>query len=92
MGELLYITGNFLLSGAIRTMLTGAGLTLTTAAVSVTVIQNLIADVSAQIDGLPALAVALIDLSSCDVALSLIFGALIARTAISAAKLHLGVL
>lgn len=92
MGELIYMTGTYLLSGAIKRMLTGAGLALTTASVSITIIQSLIADVSDTLSGLPELAVALLDLSGCDVALSMILGAIVARTAIAAASIRLGVL
>lgn len=92
MGDLLYITGNFLLKGAIRQMLTGAGLALTTAAVSLALINQLIQRVQAELSGLPSLAIALINLSQVDAALSLMLGAVVARATINAARLQLGIL
>lgn len=89
MGDLFYVTCNYLLSGAIRQMLTGAGLALATAGVSVTFINSMIARVSATLSGLPELAISLLDLSGCDVALSLMLGAVVARVAINSAKVHL---
>lgn len=92
MGDLLYITGNFLLKGAIRTMLTGAGLALTTAGVSLVLINELIQRVQSELSGLPALAIALLNLSQVDAALSLMLGAVLARATVNAAKLQLGLL
>lgn len=81
-----------MLKGAIRQMLTGAGLALTTAAVSLALINQLIQRVQAELSGLPSLAIALINLSQVDAALSLMLGAVVARATINAARLQLGIL
>lgn len=89
MGELLLQTGNYLLSNAIRRMLTGAGLTLATTGVSVAVLKSLIDDVREELNNMPDLALALIDLSGTDVALSLMLSAMLARQTILSAQLYL---
>lgn len=89
MGELILQTGNFLLAGAIRRMLTGAGLTLATASVTNTVLNSLIDDLKEEISQMPELALALINLSGVDVAISLMLSAVLTRNAISSAQLFL---
>lgn len=89
MGELLLQTGNYLLSSAIRRMLTGAGLTLATTGVSVAILQSLINDLREELNNMPDLALALIDLSGTDVALSLMLSAMLARQTILSAQLYL---
>lgn len=89
MGELILQTGNFLLAGAIRRMLTGAGLTLATASVTNTVLNSLIDDLKEEMGKMPELALALIDLSGVDVAMSLMLSAVLTRNAISSAQLYL---
>lgn len=89
MGELMLQTGNYLLSGAIRTMLTGAGLTLATASISTVILKKLIDDLREEISGMPDLALALIDLAGIDVAISLMLSAVLTRNAITSAKVFL---
>lgn len=89
MGELLFRTGDLLLSTAIRRMLTGAGLTLTTASVSVAVIERLIGQIEAELSSLPDLAIALINLSATDTAISLVLSAMLSRTVVNNAHLYL---
>lgn len=89
MGELILQTGNFLLAGAIRRMLTGAGLTLATASVTNTILNSLIDDLKEEMGKMPELALALIDLSGVDVAMSLMLSAVLTRNAISSAQLYL---
>lgn len=89
MGELLLQTGHYLMSSAIRRMLTGAGLTLTSTAVSATILQSLIDDFREQLNNMPDLALALIDLSGTDIALSLMMSAILTRHALTSAQLYL---
>lgn len=89
MGELILQTGNFLLAGAIRRMLTGAGLTLATAGVTNTILNSLISDLREEMGNMPELALALIDLSGVDVAISLMLSAVLTRNAISSAQIFL---
>lgn len=89
MGELLLQTGNYLLATAIRRTLTGAGLTLATAGVSVTIIKSMIDDIRSQLNSMPDLALALIDLSGVDVAVSLMLSAVLTRHTIASAQLYL---
>lgn len=89
MGELLLQTGHYLMASAIRRMLTGAGLTLVTASVSASVLNSLIDDFRQQLNNMPDLALALIDLSGTDIALSLMLSAILTRHALTATQLYL---
>lgn len=89
MGELLLQTGHYLMASAIRRMLTGAGLTLVTASISASVLNSLIDDFRQQLNNMPDLALALIDLSGTDVALSLMLSAILTRHALTATQVYL---
>lgn len=89
MGELLFKTGNYLLAGAINRMLTGAGLTLAVSGISLTAVNKLIANMDSTLEGLPALGLAMINLSGIDVAISLSASAVVARISIQNAQLFL---
>lgn len=89
MGNLLYQVGDYLLGSAIHRMLTGAGLTLGTAAVSLSVVQNLIDYTKANLSGISDFGLAMIDLSGTDVALSLTVSAILTRMTIERGALFL---
>lgn len=89
MGELLFRTGDLLLSTAIRRMLTGAGLTLASAGVSVAVVESLIERIESELSSLPHLAIALMNLSATDTAVSLVLSAMLSRTVVNNAHLYL---
>lgn len=82
MGELLFNVGDYLLGSAFNRVLTGAGLTLGTASVSVVVIQDLIDHTRQNLSGISDFGMAFIDLSGLDVALSLSISAILTRLAI----------
>lgn len=89
MGELLYDVGDYLLGTALHRVLTGAGLTLGTASVSVVVIQDLIDRTRQHLNGVSDFGLAIIDLSGTDVALSLSISAILTRLAIERAMVFL---
>lgn len=89
MGELMYRTGDLLLSTAIRRMLTGAGLTLVGGGVSIAVLDGLIARLEFELSSVPQLALALMDLSATDVAISYILSAIVSRNIMNRAMVHL---
>lgn len=70
-------------------MLTGAGLTLATASVSVTALNGLIGDLQRELQGLSALGLAIIDLSGTDTAISLVVSSIVSRIAIQNAQIFL---
>lgn len=89
MGELLYKVGDYLLGSALHRILTGAGLTLGTSAVSVVVLDNLIQKTRQHLNGISDLGMAMIDLSGTDTAISLIISAIMTRMAIDKATIFL---
>lgn len=91
MGELLYKVGDYLLGTALHRVLTGAGLTLGTASISHSVIQNLIDNTRRHLDGISDFGSAIIDLSGTDVAISLTISAILTRLTIEKAMVFVRV-
>ncbi len=89
MGNLLYKVGDYLLGSALHRILTGAGLTLGTASISLVVVQDLITYTRANLGGVSDFGAAMIDLSGTDVALSLTVSAIITRMTIERGALFL---
>lgn len=89
MGNLLYQVGDYLLGSALHRILTGAGLTLGTASVSLVVVQDLIDYTRSNLSGISDFGAAMIDLSGTDVALSLTVSAILTRMTIERGALFL---
>lgn len=91
MGELLYKVGDYLLGSALHRVLTGAGLTLGTASISHSVVQNLIDNTRRHLSGVSDFGAAIIDLSGTDVAISLTISAILTRLTIEKAMVFVRV-
>lgn len=89
MGELMYKVGDYLLGSSLHRILTGAGLTLGTASVSLVVVQDLIDYTRSNLSGISDFGAAMIDLSGTDVALSLTVSAILTRMTIERGALFL---
>jgi hypothetical protein len=85
MGKLLYLVGTFLLSGAIRQMLVGAGIGLVTSQFILTITNQYISKSFNSFSGV-GVAMGMMGLSGLDVALSIIIGAVVARATINSLK------
>lgn len=79
----------WLLKGSVKSALTGAGLGLGSAAISLTVIQNYIANVVALGNSMSADVLGLLALSGAHISLSGIIGTIVYRITVSSGKLTL---
>ncbi|MEN8392533.1 DUF2523 family protein [Acinetobacter indicus] len=75
--------------GSVKTALTGAGLGLASATISLTYMQQYLNELMAVGNSLMGDSLALLALSGGDLAFSMIIGALVTRTTISASKISL---
>lgn len=89
MGELLYNIGQLLTAGFIKRALAGAGLGLTTYLVISTLLNKLISRAVTQFNSMDDAVFALLGIANVDVALSIVLSALMVRTAIVSAQVHL---
>lgn len=89
MWKMLAQFSEWLMKGSVRSALTGAGLGLGSAVVSLTVIHTYIDRLVSQGNSMSADALALLALSGVHVALSAILGAIVYRLTTSSAKLSL---
>lgn len=89
MAKLLFLVGTFLLSGAIKRMLLGAGLGLISAQFILTITQRYINSSFSNMQSFGGVAVGLMGLSGLDVALSIVIGAVIARATINAMRVSI---
>lgn len=89
MWKMLTQISEWLMKGSVRSALTGAGLGLGSAVVSITIIQTYIERLVSQGNSMSADALALLALSGVHIALSGILGAIVYRLTTSSAKLSL---
>lgn len=76
-------------SGSLKTVLTGAGLTLGTSAVSLSALDLAVKHLKSSLGGVSVDLLNLMSLMGIDVAMSLILGAIVSRHTISATKITL---
>lgn len=88
MFKYLYIFATAMLSGGIRTMMVGAGLGLVTSSFILTLANTYISRSLGSMRGAGDM-YALLALSGCDKALSIVIGALVARVTISSMRLSI---
>ena len=82
LGDLLYSVGNSLLNGALKRILTGAGLGLVTYASLSTLLEKLILDANTKLQEGDGEILSIIGLSGADTALSMVLSACIIRVTI----------
>ena len=89
MGNFLYNIGQGLLSISIKQALAGAGLGLVSYAGLSTMLDKMINDAVAQMQGADAVALAMLGISGMDTALSMVLSAALVRATIFSTKLSL---
>lgn len=75
--------------GLLKDVLTGAGLTLGTAAINLTALNTVITKFKSDLNGIPSDLLGLASLAGIDVAMSITLGAIVTRHALSSTKLTL---
>lgn len=75
--------------GWLKDVLTGAGLTLGTAAINLTALNTVITKFKSDLNGIPSDLLGLASLAGIDVAMSITLGAIVTRHALSSTKLTL---
>lgn len=75
--------------GWLKDVLTGAGLTLGTAAINLTALNTIITKFKSDLNGIPSDLLGLASLAGIDVAISITLGAIVTRHALSSTKLTL---
>lgn len=75
--------------GWLKDVLTGAGLTLGTAAINLTALNTVITKFKSDLNGIPSDLLGLASLAGIDVAISITLGAIVTRHALSSTKLTL---
>lgn len=84
MWRILIIVGEFLLKGAVKTILLGAGLAIISTAGSLVAINIFISKLQAQANSMPADTVAFLAMSGFPTAFSMVIGAVVFRLTINA--------
>lgn len=75
--------------GFLKDVLTGAGLTLGTAAINLTALNTVITKFKSDLNGIPSDLLGLASLAGIDIAISITLGAIVTRHALSSTKLTL---
>lgn len=75
--------------GWLKDVLTGAGLTLGTAAINLTALNTVITKFKSDLNGIPSDLLGLASLAGIDIAISITLGAIVTRHALSSTKLTL---
>lgn len=88
MGKLLFTVLTMFASSAIRQMLIGAGIGLASSAFLITMFNRFMANAQQNLSALGDV-LGLLGLCGADIALSLIFGAMVYRVTVASLKLHL---
>ena len=89
MGKLLFVVGQVLLGSALKRLLIGAGLGLASSQIIISIVRNFINDGISGISSGGGVVMSFLGLSGCDVALSVLIGAVIARATINSMGLTL---
>ncbi|XID75131.1 DUF2523 family protein [Alkanindiges sp. WGS2144] len=89
MGKLLFLVGQLLLGSAVKRMLLGAGLGLMSSQIILTIVRQFINQGLSGLFSNGGVVLSFLGLSGCDVALSVLIGAVIARATINSMGLTL---